>query len=175
MSEPRTILGPSGRPILSLKNTAASVAPAPAPVCDLPPSSEDAPSWRQIKKQVQEELAWLRETWPAAFAEVKPLAVGVGRTIEALAVEQGRNIKSLRRALSTYFRHREYLEAIMAPDSTRHSLDGDPCEPVTDEHRAAAKTILEKKTIKFNNRQEDKQLKEAPRKKLVEAGNVGKA
>jgi sRNA-binding protein len=90
--------------------------------------------------------AGLIEPWPAVLGgEPLPLAIGTRQLLiermGAAATTSRRNKVS--RLLRAYCRSARYLRAMAAPGAMRHDLDGNPVEPVSDEHRANALEMLD--------------------------------
>jgi sRNA-binding protein len=94
-------------------------------------------------------LIWMRETYPLVFGvKPLPLAVGSRRVIVVAALASGRwssKQRGRKAATSALRRHVEsisYLEALVRPGAMRHSLDGQPVEPVDSGHAEHAATQL---------------------------------
>src|SRR3954468_22945762 len=88
-------------------------------------------------------LAPLREhlsPWPVVLPSevgdpIRPLKIGVRADLAAL-LPDGEAHEVLSQVLRRYTRGREYVTALAAPDALRHDLDGNPVEPVADEHKS---------------------------------------
>ncbi|WP_082660536.1 ProQ/FINO family protein [Aureimonas ureilytica] len=70
---------------------------------------------------------------------VLPFAIGISAEIEA-RIKPGDSMDDLKIAIRKYVRHRTYLLAMGQPNSTRHDIDGNPVEPVSEENRQTAIT-----------------------------------
>jgi sRNA-binding protein len=89
------------------------------------------------------------DPWPTVFPTtanpmIKPLAIGTKQALRArLVVPDGMTQEQVLRAINavvrTYVRSPGYLLAMAQPDSQRHDLDGNPVEPVSDQHHQDAK------------------------------------
>lgn len=89
--------------------------------------------------------AWrfLRERYPATFVELKPLAIGAGAAIREAAVAAGHDEKEMRSLMRRFFQGSvRYAGVVAAEGSMRHDLEGNPVEPVSEEHRLDAQSRL---------------------------------
>jgi sRNA-binding protein len=83
-------------------------------------------------------MAWLAATYPLAFgADVKPVAIGVGKLIWPEAKAAGIRRRALNDALSRAS-SLAYLEALAADGPMRVGLDGAQVEPISIEHQIHA-------------------------------------
>jgi sRNA-binding protein len=97
------------------------------------------------------------DLWPAVFPTteapaIKPLAISTRQALRArLVVPDGMTQDEVLRAINAtvraYVRSPGYLLAMSQPDSQRHDqrhdLDGNPVEPVSDQHRRDAQAGFE--------------------------------
>ena len=126
----------------------AKARPAPAIMTApevKPPDQAEAIVWR---KDRSEALAWLQGAYPALMGPpggvVKPLPLRFGELVCARAFAAGHAVSAFKAALARHCRSIPYLEAIAAPESMRHDLDGAATGPVNPSHRAyAAKSLAE--------------------------------
>lgn len=83
---------------------------------------------------------WLKQdmhAFKAAFPDAKrPYAIGVGKEVRKTL---GISISRCERLMRRLTRHPKYLKALARDGAMRHTLDGTPAEPVSDEHRAQAR------------------------------------
>jgi sRNA-binding protein len=96
-----------------------------------------------------DRLRPLLSPWPTVFPSteapmIKPLAISTKQALRArMVVLDGMTEEQVLRAINavvrTYVRSPGYLLAMAQPDSQRHDLDGNPVEPVSDQHRQDAK------------------------------------
>jgi ProP effector len=108
-----------------------SPAPPPAPV-----------SAEQRRRAITD---WLRETCPLAFAEVRPLAVGIYAAVIERMREAGlgkRQRKAVNGVLRHYTKSNAYLTVLAEPGSRRIHLDGSDAGEVEEDHRAHARELL---------------------------------
>ena len=101
-------LGPSGRPLLRLKQAKP----------DIPAK----PQYQLTAKQLatRTEVDWLKQTWPSAFGLFIPLAIGIGDEILRVAEEQGRDLAAVRRAIRWHTSRPAYLHGLIAAGAMRH-------------------------------------------------------
>jgi sRNA-binding protein len=128
----------SARPLLRLKLRAPVVEPAVETA-----KIEDELAKALAKARLSEQLiAWMRVTWPTAFAKpIRPLQIGAGALI-IKARAQGTSRKAVRRALFTYTHASEYLVAVR--DGVRRvGLDGSDAGEPEEAHRRSAASRLE--------------------------------
>jgi sRNA-binding protein len=93
------------------------------------------------------------DLWPAVFPTteapaIKPLAISTRQALRArLVVPDGMTqdevLRAVNAATRAYVRSPGYLLTMSQPDSQRHDLDGQPVEPVTDQHRRDAQAGVE--------------------------------
>ena len=142
-------LGPSGRPLLRLKQAKP----------DIPAK----PQYQLTAKQLatRTEVDWLKQTWPSAFGLFIPLAIGIGDEILRVAEEQGRDLAAVRRAIRWHTSRPAYLHGLIAAGAMRHSLAGEPVELVSTEAKQHARQKLSEKLAKRERRKLDKRLKAA--------------
>lgn len=96
--------------------------------------------------------------WPATLPagekwdrDTVPLALGIGRRIEALVPEGER--KALHRALSAYTSCDRYLTGLASDEAKRWADDGSaPVEDVSEEHRSGAAAVLRVRAVKRSGR-----------------------
>jgi hypothetical protein len=85
-------------------------------------------------------LGMLVERYPATFTHEgeppKPLAIGTG---DRLVEDLGLAPDVVNTAMRLYTRRRSYQQALAQPGAMRIDLTGQPTEPVTPEHQAAAR------------------------------------
>lgn len=93
------------------------------------------------RETVQALIESLQHRYPALHQGL-PLALDTKKRIPALAAEFGVAAPLIMKALSLLTRRPAYQRALAAPDSMRHTLEGVPVEPVSDDHRAYAQTWL---------------------------------
>jgi hypothetical protein len=127
----------------SAKSRPAAAQPLPgeaqrppgAPAGATPPKSYSVAELRAL-------VAWMRQTWPAAFGEqVLPLAIGAGAEI-ARARPQGCSHKDIESALRFHTNSDAYLAALAAEGSRRIRLDGGDGGEVDEGHRQHARERL---------------------------------
>lgn len=99
------------------------------------------------REKVQALLEPLQQRYPALHQGL-PLALDTKKRIPALAVEFGVAHHLIMKALNVLTDRSEYQRALAAPKSMRHTLEGVPVEPVSDDHRAYAQTRLDSKKPK---------------------------
>lgn len=138
----------------SLKQRTSEKTPAPAEVKPPPHAERPKPppgpgagltvaEQRQRKGTRRDALAWLKNTFPALFGyPPKPLAVGIGKTIVAAAIEAGGAKHATRAALHYWVHSHGYLAALVAPGAVRCGLDGAPVEAVDAQHQAKAAELI---------------------------------
>ena len=84
-------------------------------------------------------LTWLAATYPAVFsADVKPLALGTGKSVWPAAKAAGINRAAFNAAMKFRTASTRYLDALSRDGAQRFDLEGNAIEPVSDEHRARA-------------------------------------
>ena len=104
----------------------------------------------QAKTARHSALAWLSATFPQAFdnsLSIRPLKLGIMTDILALAdkaAQAGISKSKLREAVVLFTRRIDYLVCLKAREM-RIDLDGNPCEPVTDEDAAQASLKIKKR------------------------------
>lgn len=136
-------LGPSGRPVLTLKRK-TEPAPAPAPETSPAPVMKKPLNNRQRKalerhKRADEAMSWLRQKYPSAFNfEYRPLALDTRERLAGAAQEAGLSIRAITYALQRHTKRPRYLRALAHPEAVRIDLEGNPVEPVSEEHRQHA-------------------------------------
>jgi hypothetical protein len=101
----------------------------------------DAPTQAARTTAALELLATLTERYPEAFQHEgeppRPLALGIStRLVAALRLEP----ELVNTAMRLYTRRRAYQQALAQPGAMRVDLTGQPTEPVTAAHQAAART-----------------------------------
>jgi ProQ/FINO family len=90
-------------------------------------------------------MEWLAATYPLAFgADVKPVAIGVGRVVWPAAKAAGIKRRAFNDALSRRSGSPAYLETLVADGAVRIDLDGGVVEPVGLEHQVNALDRLAK-------------------------------
>ena len=82
------------------------------------------------RAQADELLQQLVAVCPM-FRECKPLAIGMHKEIRA-ALSPTPSLRTVRTALRLHTRSEEYIEALAAPGSVRHHLDGGVAGVVSD-------------------------------------------
>ena len=99
-------------------------------------------------------MDWLGREYPLAFgADVKPLAIGIGKQLWDQAKAAGIGREAFNAARSKRTTSLSYLKALATDGAQRHDLDGNPVEAVAIEHqvhafeRAQAKLEFSKRSI----------------------------
>jgi sRNA-binding protein len=97
----------------------------------------------------------LLPSWPAVLPTehdpiIRPLALSTRKALnERLAIPDGQTVTDVRRlvgqVLHRYTTSAPYLLSLCRPGAERHNLDGNPVQPVSEEHRAAAQRMLNAK------------------------------
>ena len=118
-----------------------------------PPASEPAPKPERRTLSFVDEFARLAQlvppgTWPRTLPirftpqhEIRPVALGIGKRVEALLPENEK--KALHLALKLFTGSTPYLQALAADEAVRWSDDGEKVvEPVSEEHRRTAGAAL---------------------------------
>ncbi len=125
---------------------AAPIAPVAPPVpCVADAAVADAYNTRDCRRKAElaAARAWLRTSFSVAFGfPVLPLAVGVGKDIEARAAAAGLKRSAIKAALRYRTSSRAYIEAVAAEGATRFDLDGQAVETVSGEHQAHARASI---------------------------------
>ncbi|MBZ5762274.1 ProQ/FinO family protein [Rhizobium sp. VS19-DR104.2] len=70
--------------------------------------------------------------------QIKPFAIGIWDDFRELRIPNT-SASPLRRALGAYLHSKRYLFACAQPDAFRHTIDGDPLEPVSEQDQFAAR------------------------------------
>jgi hypothetical protein len=151
------VMGPAGPPAGArtgkTQAAAATVAAeAPRPSASLPAVSVTVPkaaptaAKRYSLTELRRMVEWMRETWPAAFAEpLRPLALGAGALI-IRARPPERSHKDIGAVLRFYTSSDSYLAALACEGSRRVGLDGTDAGEVEEGHREhAAKRLAERR------------------------------
>ncbi len=98
--------------------------------------------------------SWLFSKWPEIFDKknVRPLALGIYREIqEAHAEDGGEDVLGfgsaipVKRNLSKWCGHTDYLKALIKPDAKRYNLQGQVTGEVTEDQASAATTELKRR------------------------------
>jgi sRNA-binding protein len=151
---------PVKRPTLHLKSKAVI---QPKTHSGSPAAISVAPKPHQMSNPNQEavraEFEWLRSRWPEAFGAMKPLSIGIGQSVCAIAAAEGRSLSAVRQALGIHTSRLTYLKAILATGAVRITLDGQPAQPVDDGSREHASDLLAKRLAKRDRRLADKKAK----------------
>jgi hypothetical protein len=166
-------IGPSGRPILSLKRkTQPATVSAPRPIpASVPPSvSAPGPTFkppvakplnnRQRKalerhKAADEAMLWLRQKYPAAFNyDYRPLALNTRDSIADIMAQSGITFRALGDAIRRHTEHTRYLFQLSQPEAVRIDLNGNPVEPVSDVHREHAAERLATAKLEITKRKQ---------------------
>ena len=100
------------------------------------------------QKEIRAFLHTLRTTFPV-FQNAKPLAIGIDKELRAAFPDVSRKV--LRAALGIQTHSLRYLKAMSAA-TERFNLQGETVDQVPEEHRAHAKTLLEAKEQKEQER-----------------------
>jgi ProP effector len=79
---------------------------------------------------------------------IKPFAIGIWDDFRSAQIPN-RSASPLRRALGKYLHSKRYLLACAQPDAFRHTIDGDPVEPVSEQDRLAAQEAFLKLESSF--------------------------
>ena len=129
----------AARPLLRLKAAPPAVPPKPKGPASLPRQWLVGRCGIELRAQLPTLLV---EVPPVLLlpAEV-PLAIGASRELLSLA-RPDCSKTMVRRWLGRWCRRIDYLAAVAAPDSLRHDLNGQPVEPVADQHRAHAHAMM---------------------------------
>lgn len=100
----------------------------------------------------------LQQRFPG-IASLQPLAIGTYDTL----VERCPDIPAdaIKKALQVHCRRLAYLERMAKPDSQRHTLEGEPVEPVSDENRAHAKAEYKRRKKRQGERAAARRAQEA--------------
>jgi ProQ/FINO family len=151
---------PGRRPILALKGVVKATATSSSPpivekpvdgaqtaagVVEVPQAGPAATgsvpmgAWQARKLARSQTLSWLAAAHPLAFGlDVKPLALGTGKSIWPAAKAAGIKRRAFNDALKWRTGSIAYLSALTAPGSMRFDHDGHEVEAVSDEHRELA-------------------------------------
>jgi sRNA-binding protein len=106
----------------------------------MPPAVKAAPE--RPARAVDSAYRWMVEAFPLSIGRYAPLAIGSGPEIIQTAIEAGHSRNSAQRAIRRHTTRRLYLSNLADPGSMRVNLAGEPIEPVSDEHRNAAREQL---------------------------------
>ena len=90
---------------------------------------------------------------------IKPFAIGIWDDFRNLRIPNT-SASPLRGALGSYIHSKRYLLACAQPDAFRHSIDGDPVEPVSEQDQLAAREALLK--LRNNTASPSTAIPEAP-------------
>ena len=125
------------------------------PKAPLPRVEAPAPASEPVRRTLSfvDEFARLAQlvppgTWPRTLPtrftpqhEIRPVALGIGKRVEALLPESEK--KALHLALKLFTGSTPYLQALAADEAVRWSDDGEEVvEPVSEEHRKTAGAAL---------------------------------
>jgi len=84
-------------------------------------------------------MLWLRQKYPAAFNyEYPPLALNTREQTAGVAAEAGITQKAVSFAIKRHTSHTRYLFQLSQPAAFRVNLNGNPVEPVGEDHRQFA-------------------------------------
>lgn len=89
-------------------------------------------------------------------ATVKPFAIGISPSIEA-RMKPDASLSELKLAIRKYTRNRFYMLASAQHGAMRHDIDGIPVEPVSYEHRLAAKVTWMRMQEAIEKRRKEEQ------------------
>jgi len=127
-------------------------APVVAPVAETkaePPALVAVPTQPPVessrKAELESNYQQLKQQLPV-IADGKPLAIGVKQHLLELAKSGtlGLSCEQLVKVMRLHCGSARYLKALANDGSYRHDLDGNPVEPVSDEHRRyACQQLLE--------------------------------
>lgn len=108
------------------------------------------PGERHAAQMERWRLAGILDPWPKVLDGPlpRPLMIGINRALLARLDRERCTVRTLRRLVGRLVRSRLYLEALARPGATRHDLDGQPVEPVSDEHQAHAQELLKERRAK---------------------------
>lgn len=132
-------VGPSGRPVLGLKAFKRPPEKESTPVLEAAPA--DASSALAPKTTPPSAWQWLRRNVPI-IRKCRPAVIGSGDVIRERAMACGLSEPDVHEALRLWFKSDSYLKALAAEGSMRHDFDGNPIEPVSDDHRQYALGVL---------------------------------
>jgi hypothetical protein len=129
--------------------TAPSSAPSVVEVPTAPAGPEDPEiyaakaTWRARKSTLYMRL---RKLSPALFTtRAVPLAIGINdEIVRRLELTDVQDLRALGAILHQTVTRHGYLRALGTEGAMRHDLDGNPVEPVSEEHRELAQATLEK-------------------------------
>jgi ProQ/FINO family len=97
-------------------------------------------AWKLKRAQA---LTWLAATHPAVFsADVKPLALGTGKSVWPAAKGAGINRAAFNAAMKFHTTSPRYLDALSRDGAQRFDLEGNAVESVSLEHRGRATAML---------------------------------
>ncbi|SAL87149.1 ProP expression regulator [Caballeronia choica] len=129
--------------------TPAPPAPTPTPASKRQSALSPVDRQRRNKAKGEAALAVLQAAYPTLFTHPVPLALGIAKELTearragTLAV----TAIPMRHALVGWFNSDDYI-ACLAAGGFRIGLDGQPIEPVSPEHIAAAVATLRKRQKK---------------------------
>ncbi len=94
------------------------------------------------REKIQVLLEPLQARFPA-LQQSLPLVLETRQRLPEIAAEFNIAKHLIAKALNVLTRRPSYQRALAAPDSMRHTLEGVPVEPVSEDHRAFAQTQLD--------------------------------
>ena len=159
----QTLLGPNGRPILTLKSKPpgasqeVSVLPRdPEPTLAAQPNSKLRKAIARAKAG-REQLDWLRVTFPKAFNfYFQPLALDTRKRVIAGAEEAGRDSRTIVEGVKQHCSQPRYLWNLSQPAVFRIDLEGNPAELVSGDHRAHAIECQKAVNVKITQRKKQR-------------------
>ena len=131
----------SGTPMATLRLPAGRPRPQKRQAVEIPLTKKQrlAESIQKLREEKRLALlAQFQSTYPVFSKPHLPLAIGTGKALKRLCPVGTRH--TVGRVLHVWCLSEAYLTALKAPDSMRHDLNGNPVEPVSEEHRLEAST-----------------------------------
>lgn len=138
-TDPKT-LGPNGRPLLKLKLKAPEpqTETAPTQLATAILSKKKAKAIASAKA-ARLELDWLRQRFPKAFNfEFHPLGLNSRNELSQIALSEGRSLRAVMHAVRMHVCTKRYFYSCSRPGAMRVDLNGNPFEPVSEDHRQHA-------------------------------------
>lgn len=114
-----------------------------------------------MNPELPEQLERLKSRY-LAFRQRLPLSLDTRNRLAELAEAAGVSKTIARRILAFWTHTTAYLKTLAAPGAVRHSLDGEPGEPVSTEHQEQARAILEQRRAKIRENGKVRKRKPEP-------------